>query len=79
VGRGSPVAGQRVRDAGLPLGCVVVTVQHNGALSYATGSTEIAPGDILSVLVASDQVAQLRERLRGNDAPPEAEGKQLLV
>jgi CBS domain-containing protein len=79
VGRGSPVAGRRVRDAGLPPGCVVVTVQHNGALSYATGSTELAPGDTLSVLVAADQVGQLRDRLRGEDEPPEAEGKQLLV
>jgi Trk K+ transport system NAD-binding subunit len=58
---------------------VVVTVQHNGALSYATGSTELAPGDTLSVLVAADQVGQLRDRLRGEDEPPEAEGKQQLV
>jgi Trk K+ transport system NAD-binding subunit len=58
---------------------VVVTVQHNGALSHATGTTEIAPGDTLSVLVAVDQVGRLRDRLRGEDAPPEPEAKQLLV
>jgi hypothetical protein len=79
VGRGSPVAGHQIRDAGLPPGCMVVTVQHNGALSHATGSTEIALGDTLSVLVAADQVGQLRDRLRGEDEPPEPEGKQLLV
>ena len=79
VGRGSPVAGHQVRDAGLPPGCVVVTVQHNGALSHATGSTEIAPGDTLSMLVPADQVGRLRDRLRGEDKPLPVEGTRLLV
>ena len=79
VGRGAPVAGHQVRDAGLPPGCVVVTVQHKGVLSYATGSTEIGQGDTLSVLVAAEQVGRLRELVRGDDEPPEPEGKQPLV
>jgi Trk K+ transport system NAD-binding subunit len=79
VGRGAPVAGHQVRDAGLPPGCVVVTVQHKGVLSYATGSTEIGQGDTLSVLVAAEQVGRLRELVRGDDEPAEPEGKQPLV
>jgi len=68
VGRGAPVAGHQVRDAGLPPGCVVVTVQHKGVLSYATGSTEIGQGDTLSVLVAAEQVGGCGARAWGRRA-----------
>jgi chloride channel protein, CIC family len=63
----SRVAGCKLRDANLPASCVIVTVQHNGALTYATGSTELYVGDLVNALVASEQVAALRRALRGED------------
>lgn len=65
VGKGSPVAGHLVRDAGLPPGCVVVWVQHQGSRTYASGSTEIAEGDVISAIVSADNAASLRLLLRG--------------
>ena len=65
VGRASALAGKTVREAGLPPRCIIVTVQHNGTLSYATGSTELAVGDTVSALVAEDQAATVRSLLRG--------------
>ncbi len=79
VGHGSPVAGHQVRDAGLPAGCVVVTVQHNGVLNYATGSTEIAQGDVVSALVPAEQADRFRHLVRGEDEPPGPEDRELLV
>ena len=79
IGHGSPVAGHRVHDAGLPPGSLVVSVQHNGVMSYATGSTTIGEGDTLSLLVPAEQAGQLRKLLRGDSAPPDPEGKELLV
>ena len=71
VGRGSPAAGRLVRDAGPAPGLRGrLRAAQRCLLTYATGSTEIAPGDTLSVLVAADQVGQLRERLRGKDSSP---------
>ncbi len=65
VGQSSPVAGKKIREAGLPPACIVVTVQHKGTLTYATGSTELDTGDIVSALVAEERVAQVRSLLRG--------------
>jgi H+/Cl- antiporter ClcA len=79
VGRSSPAAARSVREAGLPPGCVVVTVQHNGAPAYATGSTELAPGDVVSALVPAEQTDRFRRLLRGEDKPPEPEARELLV
>ena len=79
LGRAAPTSQGGRAKPGLPPGCVVVTVQHNGALSHATGSTEIAPGDTLSMLVPADQVGRLRDRLRGEDKPLPVEGTRLLV
>ncbi|MGO9658597.1 MAG: TrkA C-terminal domain-containing protein [Acidimicrobiales bacterium] len=79
MGHGSPVAGHQVRDAGLPAGCVVVTVQHNGVLNYATGSTEIAQGDVVSALVPAEQADRFRHLVRGEDEPPGPEDRELLV
>jgi CIC family chloride channel protein len=72
VGQASAVAGKKIREAGLPPSCIIVTVQHNGSLAYATGSTELAPGDIVSALVSEEKLPALRSLLRG----AAAEGEQ---
>ena len=80
VGRNSPVAGRKIRDAGLPPWCVVVTVQHKGTVIYATGSTEVAAGDIVNALVSAERVEELRLLLRGDATPASRpEGDQLMV
>ena len=80
VGRASPVAGRKIRDAGLPPWCVVVTVQHKGTVIYARGSTEIAAGDIVNALVSAERVEELRRLLRGAPEPaPRSEDEQLMV
>ena len=79
VGHGSPVAGHQVRDAGLPAGCMVVTVQHRGVLTYATGSTELARGDVISALVPAGEAGRFRQLVRGDDRPPEPGDRELLV
>ena len=70
VGRHSRVAGRQIHEAGLPPWCMVVTVQHRGAIIYATGSTDIAVGDIVNALVSAEHVAELRELLRGDGGSP---------
>ena len=63
VGKGAPAAGHSIREAGLPPGCVVVWVQHQGVRTYAAGSTEISEGDTISAIVAADEVGAFRQRL----------------
>lgn len=80
VGRRSPVAGRQLRDAGLPPWCMVVTVQHKGAIIYATGSTEVAVSDIVNALVSVEHVTELRTLLRGEDAAQARDaGDQTMV
>ncbi len=67
VGKGAPAAGRAIRDADLPPGCVVVWVQHQGVRSCASGSTEIAEGDIVSAIVAANEAEALRQRLSGKE------------
>ena len=64
VGKGSLVAGHKVRDAGLPPGCVLVWLQHNGVRTSVQGSTEIHEGDLVSAIVAADQAREFRRMTR---------------
>jgi H+/Cl- antiporter ClcA len=79
VGNTSPIVGRQVRDAGLPAGCIVVTVQHKGVPIYATGSTVLCRGDVLSALVPAEEARRFSGLVRGNDKPPEPTDGQLLV
>jgi hypothetical protein len=80
VGRHSPVAGRQIHEAGLPPWCMVVTVQHKGTIIYATGSTEVAVGDIVNALVSAEHVAELRELLRGDgETAARDEDEQTMV
>ena len=66
---GSSVAGKKLRDAGLPSGCVVIWVQHQGMRSFATGSTEIYEGDLMNVIISANQADEFRRILGGNNKP----------
>lgn len=70
VGEGSRFDGTRLRDLGLPPGCIVIEVRRNLASEVPTADFELAAGDRLSVLVgprAANAVALLRA---GTESPP---------
>uniref|UniRef100_UPI00387E71FC CBS domain-containing protein n=1 Tax=Acidithrix ferrooxidans TaxID=1280514 RepID=UPI00387E71FC len=77
VSKGAPVIGHIIRDAGLPPGCVVVSVQHKGVRSYASGSTEISEGDIVIAIVAAEEAVALLQRLHGEDNAPNSKKRSL--
>ncbi|MGH9305163.1 MAG: TrkA C-terminal domain-containing protein, partial [Acidimicrobiales bacterium] len=63
VGEASPVAGRRLKDARLPTGTVVVTLEGPGGLVFPDGETFIATGDVLSAVVPAEAAAKLRQLL----------------
>ena len=70
VGRHSKLIGHPIRTAGLPAGCIVITVQHGNELLFATAPTILAEGDVVSALTSPQSVDTLRQLLRGT---PEAD------
>jgi CBS domain-containing protein len=69
VGPTSPVVGVPLRQAHLPPGCIVVAVQRGDQLMFATASTTLAPGDVVSVLTGPDEADEVTSRMSGPGAP----------
>ena len=67
---GAAVAGRAIRDAALPTGTIVVTVQRNGGLLFPEGGTMFEPGDVVSALTRPDDVAALRHQVEGDSPGP---------
>ncbi|MGC8511735.1 MAG: CBS domain-containing protein [Acidimicrobiales bacterium] len=65
IGPRSKLVGAPIRSAGLPPGCVVITVQRGNDLLFATGSTTFAEGDVVSSLTSPTSVEQLRLLVKG--------------
>jgi H+/Cl- antiporter ClcA len=65
VGAGAPVAGRSIRDAALPSGTIVVSVERDGALRFGEGDTMLEPGDLVSMLAEPASVPLLREKVAG--------------
>ena len=81
VGPHSKLIGHPIRTAGLPAGCVVITVQHGDELLFATGATTLAGGDVVSALTSPQSVDTLRQLMRGTPEPEPVElhqGGQLI-
>jgi CIC family chloride channel protein len=81
IGAGSPLAGRPLRSVQLPDGCIVVTVLRGPELTFASGSTVLEPGDVVSALASPSQSQELRRLMRGAEGPidPAVErGGQLL-
>ena len=72
VGPHSKLIGHSIRTAGLPAGCVVITVQHGNEMLLAAGTTTLAEGDVVSALTSLQSVDTFRHLLRGT-AEPEQE------
>jgi H+/Cl- antiporter ClcA len=64
----SPLAGRAVRDAGLPIGCVVVSLQRAGEQVPVTGGTLLAAGDQVTVLAARETAGHFRDLARRTPA-----------
>lgn len=69
VGGDSPVAGVPLSAAGLPSGCIVVSVQRGEHMLFATGSTELQHGDLVSALANPANADTARRLIRGTDQP----------
>jgi len=81
VGPHSTLIGRPIRSAGLPAGCVVITVQHGSELLFASATTILAEGDVVSALTSPESVGTLRQLLRATPEPEPIElhqGGQLI-
>ena len=81
LSRTSPLVGRALRDAGMPPGCVVVTIQRGSELLFAAADTVLESGDVVNALATPASAEQLRAQLRGTEGPNERqapEGGQLV-
>ncbi len=67
VSDGAEAAGRAIRDAALPRGTIVVTIERDGALVFADGDTLLEPGDLVSALARPDALVALRRVLEGDE------------
>lgn len=58
---GSPMAGKKIMEAGLPRGCLVVGVERAGNNLLPTAMTVLLPGDHVSILAPGDLPEAPRE------------------
>ncbi|MGH3445071.1 MAG: TrkA C-terminal domain-containing protein, partial [Nocardioidaceae bacterium] len=70
----SPLAGCSLRDAGLPEGTIVMTLQRDGRLLPCRGDTVLQPGDHLGMLSWSGDAEQVVTSLGGTLAAPDPPG-----
>jgi CIC family chloride channel protein len=81
VSGSSPIVGRAIRQAGLPPGCVVVSVQRGEEQIMADASSVLMEGDTLSVLAIPESVDALIRLLGGGrvvTAPEGPAGGQLV-
>ena len=69
VGADSPVADVPLSTAGLPPGCIVISVQRGEHMLFATGSTTLRQGDVVSALANPTTEEAARRMIRGTDQP----------
>lgn len=69
VGADSAIVNVPLRNAGLPPGAIVISVQRADQMLFANGTTELAPGDVVSVLASATTAEAARRMIRGTDDP----------
>ncbi len=69
VGADSPIVDVPLATAGLPPGCIVISVQRGEQMLFATGSTALQKGDLVSALARPTTAEAARRMLRGTDQP----------
>ncbi len=65
VRNGSPLAGRRLLELGLPPGALVVVLDRNGHTMVPSGGTEVRTGDKLLVMAVRSDVERVRNLLEG--------------
>ena len=63
----APLAGQPVRAAGLPPGCVIVSLRRDGEHVAVNGDTMLAAGDLVTVLTAPETAEAFRQLADGTE------------
>lgn len=81
IGRGSPLAGRAIRDAGLPPGCVIITIQRGNERLSAGGNSVLEEGDVLSMFAGPAEIEELTRLVRGASGaePPEMRGESQMI
>ena len=69
------VAGFRLRDAGLPPGAIVMTLQRGSESLLPRGDTELCAGDQLGIIAHTRDVLAVREALGEEPADRDAESR----
>ena len=69
VGSRSPLAGERLSRAALPPGAIVLSLRRGDQTLFATASTVLAEGDLVSALTSPTTAEAVRRMLRGTDDP----------
>ncbi len=69
VGADSPIVDVPLATAGLPPGCIVISVQRGEQMLFATGSTALQKGDLASALARPTTAEAARRMIRGTDQP----------
>ena len=69
VGADSPVVDVPLATAGLPPGCIVLSVKRGRQMLFATGSTALQEGDLVSALARPTTAEAARRMIRGTDQP----------
>ncbi len=67
VGKGSPVAGKRVKDLALPHECLLTSVHRGRKVLILHGDTILQAGDRLVALVEQDRAGELRQVFVGDE------------
>jgi trk system potassium uptake protein TrkA len=65
VGEGSPAAGQKVRDLGLPDGSLVISVLREGSGFVPTGDSAVQAGDEVLLVLDVGLESSVTERFAG--------------
>jgi H+/Cl- antiporter ClcA len=76
VSEDAPASHSAVREAGLPRGTIIVTIQRAGNLVFVEADTVLEPGDLVSALVRARSVDALRSVLHpdGESSATEDDG-----
>lgn len=56
--------------AGLPPGCIILSVQRTDQMLFATGSTRLEKGDVVTALASATTAETVRRMVRGPGQPP---------
>jgi potassium/hydrogen antiporter len=65
VTAGSPIAGQELVELGLPVGTMIVLIEHDNEFIVPTGSTVLREADRLLILGDEDSIRAFRARVDG--------------